>query len=192
MTDNNEISINSLLTDLEHPLDHQFDSIMEIKLINFNICRTVKSAWGLLRRLYKKILHADPFWHFFYEGSFTVIRFSEKNSEQVLKFLKKNRVEFTNPLQWKDNQEITAKYQRIFTYIFHGFSVLAMESKKSDIRDIADRNIHCYLDMEWYKLENYRKQYPAVFWEGNILTELALSRVAYNAGHFGSTAPEEI
>ena len=163
------------------PVDHCFDNIVEITLTEFNINHSDILAWDLLSSLYKEVLHDDPLWHFFYEDSDTIIRFSNPFEDDVLLFLINNEIDYTEPALWKDNQKYTAKYQRIFTILFHGFSELAMETPPEDMPSVTERIIHCHLDMQWYKLSDYRRRHGEVFWEGAILARNALARVAYQS-----------
>lgn len=158
------------------------EGIQEFQLLNlrkhtFN--HDMPKAWKVLRRLYNKVLKEDPLWHFLYEGTFTALRFSATKSDAVIRILEKSKVKFRNCGPWvQDSQQATRDYQVVFTYLFHGFSVLAMEHKKEDARLVVDRIIHCAINPLIYR--GYRGAPDNPLWESDLIADNALGRAFYN------------
>lgn len=181
----NEITIEELMTD-KLPVDHSFPQIIQINLPDFNYeYPEAEGSWNILREIYAKVLHRDPLWHFFFEAYDSILRISAEFQPEVLAILETHKVLYTVVGPWVDNNEHTAKYHRIFTYLFHGFSELAMitpDGYSQEFCHIADRVIHCYLDHQWYKIPDYRKKNGEYLWESIFMMSQALSRIRYNYG----------
>ena len=169
-----------LLTSI-FPVNHVFETIVEYDLLDFNNegWPESKQAWDILQEIYHKVLHQDPVWHFFYEGTFSHLRFSRCFEFDVQAILCAKGVQYNRKEVWRDMQGATADYQRIFTYLFHGFSVLAMEVPFDDMKEIADRVFHCFMNHQWYKMAPYRKTIGESLWESTLIADNALNRAAY-------------
>jgi hypothetical protein len=138
--------------------------LRQITLIDFS---PTENNMEILSNLYKEVLFDDDWWHFLWEGKETFLRVSDPISTSVYNpatpilgkvkiFLDKNKVEYSvRNSWWKDNIKITAHYQNEFTYILHGFSVMAMNlyenrnalsktEKARDILGIMERIIHLF------------------------------------------------
>lgn len=116
--------------------------LYEIRLNNFN---EIKEE--TLHALWKQILHKDPWWHFFYEGTWTLLRVS--TTKNIYKWLKKHKIEYEYKKIWKDNIPTTRKFQEEFLYIFHGYSELAMKNfgtTSKEIKPVLDRVVHCFMN----------------------------------------------
>lgn len=163
------------------PVNHVFETIVEYNLRDFNEAGwpESKEAWDILQEIYHKILRQDPVWHFFYEGTFSHLRFSRCFEADVQDILNAKNIKYDRVEVWRDMQGATADYQRIFTYLFHGFSVLAIEVPYEQLPAIFDRIIHCFLNHNWYKAWPYRKEQGELLWEGAYIANNALNRAAY-------------
>jgi hypothetical protein len=103
---------------------------------------------GVIAHLYYKILIKDEYWHFFYEGSYGVIRTTlPRQTTHALKQRKDFGFTVENEGVWIDNIPITKKHQPIFRDIFHAYSVLSMEMGYKDFLSIYDRITHCFFNM---------------------------------------------
>ena len=100
-------------------------------------------AKDLLQLLYHNVLINDPFWHFIWEGSFVVLRISKNNKKKVEAFFKKFHLRYHfKGVYGKDGQLSTERYQKVFTYIYHGFSILAMEDTSNIYNFIPELSEH--------------------------------------------------
>ena len=166
-------------------LDNVFMNVYEINLLHLGYCKNFNEdpeyTWCLLRALYKDILHKDPFWHFFYEGEYSIIRCSGHLTAEVCDYLEENSVVFTEPSVWMDDSPMVRKFHTIFTVLFHSYSVLAMEYDDEEWFVTADRVIHCYMNHQWYRswAQWFRKCWGEDYWEGMALSEHALRRTGY-------------
>lgn len=102
----------------------------------------------LIKEIYSHVLkNKDNKWHFFHEGSHSLIRTVRPHS--VTHFLKKHHTSFivTDKGKWVDNIPITEKYQATFQKMFHSFSVMSMEMEPEDFMRVYDRVVHCFFNM---------------------------------------------
>lgn len=167
------------------------NKIVEFRLDGFNDLG-LEFAFSYIRGLYNEILHKDPLWHYFYEGHYSLIRCSKKYMKSVKKFLKKNAVEFKEPVVWQEGFYVTKKYQHIYQHLFHYTSVLAIEL--DDKKDHAyyllagDRIIHPFYNQSLYpakraglceRIEKSGMNFQ--YWEAEQMTTLATDR-AYHIG----------
>lgn len=179
-----KITLKNLMTD-KLPVDHAFPSIIEIHLYNFNDeYPAIGQSWDILREIYSYVLHRDPVWHFFFEGYDSILRVSSEFIEHVKEILDSHDIIYSVDGQWKDEQKGTAKYHRVFTYLFHGFSELAMLMPDENVSDefyyVTDRIFHSYLNHQWYKLEDHRGSRGEYKWEGALMMSHGLSRIEHN------------
>lgn len=167
--------------------------IFEFELEDFN--GDMRVAFSILHQLYKDALIADPNWHFFYEGNYTILRCGEDFIDATRFQLSHNGVSFKwAPKEWKEPWNLTAEFQDCFGPIFHSFSVIIMElfdrknlvhGNKQLLENVADRIIHPFLNMA-----TYLKYFEAgagggsgsfVKWEAEIMATLTIQR-AHIAG----------
>lgn len=163
-----------------------------------------------LYKMYNEVLVDDDLWHFFREGDYTLIRCDELSLGKLTKMLEDygimpGQINITDV--WVDNIKATRKYQEAFTYIFHGFSVLAMQlygaedhgalkmsSNEALERFIGvfDRVVHCFLNMarSEKKIHGFapflplrRESHLYGAWESSILLHNAIMRM-YTLGTF--------
>lgn len=107
---------------------------------------------GLMSILYRNIFMDDPYWHFFWEGDYTVIRHCEGRHQRIKQLVKANDPGGTLTVihklgGYQENIKITERYLQAFIPIFHGFSVLAMEMYNEDFISVLERINHCFLNM---------------------------------------------
>lgn len=145
--------------------------MVSIRVFNFN-----EDQLDILKRLYKRHLIRDHKWHFFWEGSYTVIRCQNMFARKVERFLKYHKFEAEFEGDWVDNIPITKKYQAQFEEIFHGFSVIAMKSNDKEVDELIDRVIHCFLN-NMTTVE--RRDGDYVFWEPMKIVQNALQRAVF-------------
>jgi hypothetical protein len=138
-------------------------------------------------------LKDDPYWHFIYEGHYTLIRCSYKYAKSIERYLDKNEVECKPITWWHEGTHVTALYKNVFKEIFHWTSVLAIEMAKNKEEDFyiaqsADRIVHIFLLQAIYlaemngDLDRFRKiGYGIQYWEADHMSNLAKFR-AYNIG----------
>jgi len=159
--------------------------LREIKLLNFGAC---EYSWSILKTFYKEALCKDKYWHFFWEGDYTVVRCTSTSARAVEKIIKKLRKKENIPLEYQDveykeNIPATIKHLDAFISIFHGFSVIAITMEKGTIEGTMERINHCFLNMagmtedakamkEFLKREGSFK----VSYETMLITKIALSR----------------
>jgi hypothetical protein len=154
--------------------DYKEANIWEIKILE-------PDNHLIIKKLYDEILHVDEWWHFFYEDSYMLVRFSVSLCTPIEKFLEKRKIQYHSPRNWIDNIPITKEYQEQFAYIFHAYSVLAMKTQKSKdkkIRELFDRITHCFLNNVRTKT---RSSDP--LWEINTILRAAVDR-AYTIGWY--------
>jgi hypothetical protein len=149
-----------------------------------------ENAFMLLKTFYAALLRYDPYWHFLHEGSFTLLRVSSCFKKMIQMYLVAAKVEYTVGVWGEDNQEATKKYQRIYTYIFHGTSILAMECDSyNDAWKASDRVIHCSNLQQIYHLYDTHKHLYTM-WEMGFLLDLAVARGRFVAGMWQLELPE--
>ena len=159
--------------------------MVEFELKDFNW--TEARCLELLRGLWQFCLRYDQYWHFFWEGDYTVVRCSLSFQENVSGFLKRNGVVYAMNGEWVDNIPITKKYQKQFMGMFHAFSELAMQMEDDEFRLILDRVCHCFLN-NCHTLKRVHKAddlvgtaWASTFWESLCLADVATGR-AYTIG----------
>ena len=175
------------IKDVLAPKDYSnvFMNIYEINLLHMGYCKNFNRepalSWIVLKDVYDKILRDDPFWHFFYEGEYSIIRCSGEFTAGVCDLLDEFSVVYTEPTVWYDSSEYVKYYHTVFTYLFHGFSVLAMEYPNEEWFVVSDRVIHCYMNHQWYRdwAQWFRKCWGEELWETMALSEHAARRTNY-------------
>jgi len=157
--------------------------LKEIKLLETTIYDR-----ELFKTLYEKILHKDDTWHFFYEGTFSVIRCKGKYVRGITKFLDERAVYYLIS-DYEEDQEITKKYLKVFLQIFHGYSVLAMTYEEDEILPLFHRIVHCFLNPMGSidLIEKYNYTNCAGAWESHLLSDLAISH-AHSRGRMTERA----
>jgi hypothetical protein len=137
-----------LTTEQDHPDFHLGET--RIYGLNERWEGTFINALGLMREIYDKVLKKDAYWHFFWEGSYTVIR-HEVGYYSHIKHLVE---EYTGTLDvvkvekgYRENIKMTKKYLDAYIPIFHGYSILALEMEDEDFIEAFERNTHCFLNM---------------------------------------------
>ena len=133
------------------PLNVPVSGIVEFEIYGFadgtKFNDSLKRANDTMHDLYNQCLKVDLLWHFLLEGSWNVLRVSEYSKEAVERFFGINNITYKFKGDWGvDNQKATAQFQTVFTYLFHGFSVLAMEQnlREQHVQSITDRVMHCF------------------------------------------------
>jgi len=158
------------------------ERIMEVELwcvgeegINFD----EKRAWEIIKEIYTEVLKDDDNWHFFYENNYNIVRCSESFYLEVIKKLKGLDIYYREKGEWVDEQIATRKYQHIYKGLFHYFTLMALEEyDEDDIGMIYDRVSHCFLNHQFYVLEDYKNRYGK-HWEANIMSNALIGRSAY-------------
>ncbi len=158
------------------------EKIMEVELwcigeegINFD----EKRAWEIIKEIHIEVLIDDNNWHFFYENLYNIIRCSESFYPKVIEKLKQLGVYYRERGEWVDEQEATRKYQHIYKGLFHYFTLMALEEYDyNEIHWIYDRVSHCFLNHQFYVLEDYRKKCGKQ-WEANIMASVLIDRSSY-------------
>jgi hypothetical protein len=154
------------------------EELNEYRLPDFNW--DTPGAKETLVDLYKSVLHEDSRWHFFWEGSYSLLRFQAHFTSPVISFLHERDISYTYEGKWKDNIWVTEKYQSIFEGMFHSFSVMAMEMEFGDLEYVFDRVVHCFLNMStsqelWTEMERKHGGW-AKLWEPFMASEYAAKR----------------
>ena len=173
-------------------LVYKDDDVIEFWLPGFNDEGLIKPFKHIIR-LYDVYLKDDPYWHFIYEGQYTLIRCSYKYAKNVERYLDKNEIVHRPITWWQEGTYVTSTYKEIFKKIFHWTSVLAIEMAKNEEKDFyisqsADRIVHIFLleaiylaeingDLDYFRKIGYGIQY----WEAEHMANLAKFR-AYNIG----------
>jgi|GEM_PF-6775512 len=148
-------------------------------LQSWNDLSSLAKADTIMKQLYEKVLINDPLWHFIVEGSYNVLRVSVSSKSQVEKFFKAQKlvVRYKGAYE-RDGQPGTELFQKVFTYLFHGFSVLAMEMTPQQLTLVSDRVYHIFNMSNMYNALNFVEPY-GVNWEAHLLTYNALHRSFY-------------
>lgn len=152
-----------------------FDDQDEGRDMNFNT--DPARAWGVMQKVYGKVLRHDPLWHFLYEGPLTALRIADDSMPEVRAVLEKEGVVFAHPGTWgPDSQKATKDYQQIFTMMFHTFSVLVMEMDTKERVTISDRVYHCYTNMVYHRMRVTHDQRD---FEPTMIAQNAILRARY-------------
>lgn len=134
---------------------------------------------ALLLELYHDVLCKDPNWHYFIEGTYNHLRFSNKFWPEVRDILNLHGVQHGPVKDWIDDQDITRKYQDVFQKMFHSFSLLAVQEYDEDeIDQLLDRVIHCFMNHQTIFLPKRRKKYGTNM-EATLISNNAVSRAHY-------------
>ena len=158
-------------------------TLMEVEIWEYEgegINHNEERAWELIKELYNDILYEDDQWHFFYENFYNIIRCSKKFYPKLIKRLKKLDIVYKEKGKWVDEQPTTKKYQDIFQPMFHTFSMMALkEYDASLIPYLYDRVSHCFLNHQYYILDEYR-EFHGRHWEDILISECAYSRSRFS------------
>ena len=148
--------------------------IIEFHLLKFN--EDMEAAWLHILEIYKTILQKDNYWHFFYEGDYSIIRCSRKYKNSIEKYLEYNDIEYRFKGEWNDGSLVVRIYNERFMHIFHEYSLLAIELKEEWLLQAADRVCHCFLNHCTYVAEGRREAHGINMWEGMLMGHIAVSR----------------
>jgi len=151
--------------------------IIEFHLLDFN--EDMDIAWYHILEIYGAILKNDKYWHFFYEGDYSLIRCSKKYRKAIVKYLNDNNIEYKYTDAWIDGSRYVEGHKQRFISLFHEYSMLAIELEEDDLVLVADRVCHCFFNHCTYMAENHRKQYGINMWEGMLMGQLAVQRSHY-------------
>jgi hypothetical protein len=159
------------------------EKIMEVELWGWGdhegINEDEERAWALIKYLYHNVLINDDNWHFFYENFYNIIRCSESFYPEVIKELDAFGVCYQEKGEWIDGSETVKKYHNIYRDLFHNFSLMALqEYEYTDIHLIYDRLSHCFLNHQFYVLEEYRENHGRQ-WEASIMNHTSMHRAEY-------------
>jgi len=95
--------------------------------------------------IYHRFLEKDKRWHFFHEGSYCLIR----TSQRVLameRYLRNQKLAFDIGV-WEDAHETVRKYQPFFEPVFHSYTILGLIGKNSEFNSLMNRVVHCFINM---------------------------------------------
>lgn len=138
-------------------------------------------SWEVIKELYQDILIDDDNWHFFYENYYNIIRCSASFYPRVIQRLIALGIYYKEKGEWVDGQRSTRKHQKIFQQMFHCFTLLALKEYDSgEIAGIYDRVSHCFLNHQFFVLEDVRKE-QGRHWEAHIMTTTATYRADHSA-----------
>jgi hypothetical protein len=160
--------------------------IIEFHLLKFN--EDMLASWCHILDIYQRILYKDNYWHFFYEGDYSIIRCSKKYKKNVIKYLEHCEIEYKYMGTWNDGSKAVEEYKTRFTHLFHEFSMLAIEMKEDWFMLVADRVCHCFFNHCTYMAEEARSRYGENMWEGILMGQLAI----YRAHHIGKLDQDEV
>ncbi len=154
--------------------------------------------YAIIITLYNHVLKDDENWHFFYEGDFNIIRFSDEFEEKIFKCLdntEKNvqliSVDSTLVKDWTDDHEIVNEFKDEFIKVFHTNSVFAMKIfqkylNKDEInyQKIADRILHGFFNNNYYNAVKEREHVKKIgyideAWEALTMTDMLFGRAYY-------------
>jgi len=159
--------------------------VVEIHLLNFN--EDMPKAWQHILDIYQLVLYKDDYWHFFYEGPYSIIRCSKKYKKDVKKYLIAFNIEYKDVGPWVDGSKSVEKYKNRFIHLFHEFSMLAMELEEGWFLLVADRICHCFFNHCTYMAEESRDRYGTNMWEAVLMGHLSI----YRARHVGMIDHDE-
>jgi hypothetical protein len=143
-------------------------------------------------------LEDDPQWHFFFEGDFTVFRFSRKFASKIESALYElGTKKYIGPQEWKEGTYITRRFQyTFFVKLFHLISegaILLLLDKEKDkdfdyyIRAVAERMIHAWFNHNACSEVVFGKNIESLdkcqAWEGLVVSGIASDRM-YFAGRY--------
>lgn len=167
------------LTDDLRPMSFWAYEVLDtFYLTEFN--RDMDKAWNHIKKIYNYVLYDDPNWHYFYEGSFAIIRCSRTRSRQLKKYLRRNKILFKHIHGWVGENETVSWYWPMFMKLFHNYSLMALVCDKRDLVLIFDRVTHCFMNNCEYIADNWRGKL-GVRWEAYLQATTAMDR-AFNAG----------
>jgi len=137
-------------------------NIVEFNLLDFN--KDMDVAWQHIQNIYFIYLMNDPYWHFFYEREYSIIRCSKRYRMSVKKYLDKNNIQYNYVDKWKDGSVHVERYKTEFISLFHCFSMLAIQMPEEDFWSVSDRVVHCFYNHCTYMAKKDREKYGEM-WE---------------------------
>lgn len=163
-----------------------FDSttLMEVELHKLNdnpINHNEDAAWEIIKGAFHNFLFNDPYWHFFYEDKYNLIRCSQEFYDELVEYLKETGVEYAEKGEWIDGSQTVEGYKMFYMHLFHQFSMMALEEyHTSEIGSIFDRLAHCFLNHQYFALKRYREIYAVPsLWESELIFKNAMYRAHY-------------
>jgi hypothetical protein len=164
--------------------EHADDEILELELWSYGnegINYDEHKAWEIIKEIYHDILYKDDSWHFFYENYYNIIRCSAKFYPKVIRRLQDLGVYYKEKGKWVDGQYFTRRHQEIFKGLFHYFTLMALkEYDCEEITGIYDRLSHCFINHQYYVLEDFRLKYGHQ-WEAYIMNNASIARADHSA-----------
>jgi hypothetical protein len=110
-------------------------------------------AWSFIKDLYWDVFKDDENWHFFYEGEFTVIRFSYKFLKDIKAYLNQRNVGTSIAKKWIDSSKIVEKYKEEYAKLFHVFSMFAIfVPTTEELHQVFDRIAHPFCNHNHYRM----------------------------------------
>lgn len=130
--------------------------IYEIELFSFpdgKFNDDYVKAWSFIKDLYWDIFKGDENWHFFYEGEFTVIRFSYKFLKDIKTYLSQRNIRTSIAKRWIDSSKIVEKYKEEYTKLFHIFSMFSIfVPTTEELHQVFDRIAHPFCNHNHYRM----------------------------------------
>jgi len=171
------------------------DDVLEIEVYSGFNDNSVHETLGNLIELYATAkLENDPQWHFFFEGDFTVFRFSRKFADKVEKALKEMNLKgYVGPKEWVESTYVTKRFQyTLFVNLFHviseGVMTILLDKNRAEdmdyyIASIAERMIHAWFNHNLCSAMVFGKNISnfdsCQMWEAMIVSGIGLDRARY-------------
>jgi hypothetical protein len=175
------------------------DDVLEIEMFSGFGGDNAHEILANLAELYVKAeLNKDPQWHFFYEGKFTVLRFSRSFSDKVESTLRDMNLKgYVGPKEWVESTYVTKRFQytyfvNMFHWISEGAIMLVFDENRSEdmdyfIKSMAERIIHAWFNHNLCSAVVFGKDVDSLekcqTWEGLVLNRIAADRMYY-AGRY--------
>lgn len=157
-------------------------SYNRIKLIEFEVS-AINSDMELAAKFFKGVaqfvLHQDNYWHFFYEGEYSLIRCSEKYAPELEEFLKETHLPYINKGVWVDGSKYVEKYKKMFIPILHNYTLLGLTLDEKDLFSVSDRICHSFFNHCTYSVPKLRKTYGEHSWESMMMSYVTVERAEY-------------
>lgn len=175
------------------------DDVLEIEIYSgFGGDNAHEILANLIELYHDAELNKDPQWHFFYEGNFTVLRFSRSFSDKVESTLRDMNLKgYVGPKEWKESTYVTKRFQyTFFVHMFHliseGVIMLLFDKDKNEdmdffIKSMAERMIHAWFNHNLCSAVVFGKEIGILekcqMWEGLAVNKIANDRMYY-AGRY--------
>jgi len=181
-------------TDTRRLVCDDFD-MMEFYIPDFNY-KVLRESLQHIMNIYDLYLKDDPYWHFIFEGDYTLIRCSYKYVSTLEKYFQRHDIKHKEVSFWKEGTYVTTNYQPVYKEIFHWTSILAIQMTKNkdedfNINTAADRIVHVFMLQAIYlaelngDLDKYRKsKLNILYWEAEHMSNIT----KYRTYHIGTIA----